>query len=65
MRRRTRPFNSEGAGNGSSPFESSSLPDGLTEGARDSDGVFELEPRLGEGGDGLPLGDARGGRGSH
>ena len=47
MRRRTRPFNSDGAGNGSSPLESSSLPDGLTEGARDSDGVFELEPRLG------------------
>ena len=53
MRRRTRPFNSDGAGNGKRPSlplpaaESSSLPpDGFTEGARDSDGVFELEPRL-------------------
>ena len=56
MRRRTRPFNSDGAGNGSSPLpaaESSSLPDGLTEGARDSDGVFELEPRLPKRGGGL------------
>ena len=49
MRRRTRPFNSDGAGNGKRP-ESSSLPDGFTEGARDSDGVFELEPRLEKGG---------------
>ena len=51
MRRRTRPFNSDGAGNGKRP-ESSSLPDGFTEGARDSDGVFELEPRLEKGGRG-------------